>query len=403
MGSTAGSSYFIELDETFGAHNYKPLDIVISRAKGCKVWDPEGHEYYDFLSAYSAVNQGHCHPRIIEAAKQQLDQVTLTSRAFRNNRMGPFLKTLCGIAGYDMALPMNSGAEAVSTALKLIRRWGYRVKGIPKDKANVAVCSGNFHGRTITIVGFSSEEQYRADFGPFTPGFTSVTYGDINDLKKALGDTTCAFMVEPIQGEGGIIMPPEGYLSAARKLCRERNILFVLDEIQTGLGRTGRMFCFEHEIDARPDVLILGKALGGGVVPVSAVLANREIMELFRPGDHGSTFGGNPFACAAGIAALEVIVEERLPERSMKLGTYLIKQLQAIHSDSVVEVRGKGLLIGIELNRPARGLCEALQRRGVLAKETHEMVLRLAPPLIITRDELDDVIERIREALASDW
>jgi len=398
----ACSDYYIELDETYGAHNYKPLDVVISRAEGCRVWDPEGREYYDFLSAYSAVNQGHCHPVIIESARNQLEKVTLTSRAFRNDRMGPFLKRLCELTGYDMALPMNSGAEGVCTALKLARKWGYQVKGIPDNQAEIVVCAGNFHGRTITIVGFSSEEQYRADFGPFTPGFTTVPYGDIEALNNALNERTCAFLVEPIQGEGGIIIPPLGYLTAARKLCRERNVLFVLDEIQTGLGRTGRMFCHEHEEDAKPDVLILGKALGGGVVPVSAVLANRNVMGLIKPGDHGSTFGGNPFASEVALTALEVIVEENLPQRAMELGTYLVEQLKTIRSEAVVEIRGRGLLVGIELNQPARKLCEALLRRGVLAKETHDMVLRLAPPLTISRQELDEVIERIREALTQD-
>jgi ornithine--oxo-acid transaminase len=366
------------------------------------VFDVEGRKYLDCVSAYSALNQGHRHPRIVAALVEQAGKLTLTSRAVHNDQMGAFLTDLCAIARLDMALPMNTGAEAVETAIKLARKWGYRVKGVPQDRAEIVVCRNNFHGRTTTIVGFSSEAQYREDFGPFTPGFTLIDFGDLAALRGALTPNTVAFLVEPIQAEAGILMPPPGYLAAARALCRERNVLFVLDEIQTGLGRTGKMFAYEHEPGAEPDVLVLGKALGGGVYPVSAVLASRALMTLFRPGDHGSTFGGNPLAAAVGRAALRVLVDEKLAERAATQGEYLLAALRGLHAACIVEIRGRGLLIGIEIAASAgtaRSFCERLMERGVLAKDTHEQVIRLAPPLIVERAELDWLVEQLRAVL----
>jgi ornithine--oxo-acid transaminase len=395
------SQKFIKLDDIYSAHNYHPLDVVIERAEGVWVYDVEGNKYLDCLSAYSALNQGHRHPVIIDAAIEQLNRVTLTSRAFRNDQMGPFLKELCELTGYDKALPMNTGAEAVETAIKAARKWGYKVKEVPKDQAEIIVCHGNFHGRTTTIVGFSSDEQYREDFGPFTPGFTTIPYGDVQALEEAITAETVAFLVEPIQGESGVIVPPDGYLAAAAEICARHNVLFMADEIQTGLGRTGRLFASENE-GVRPDLVIIGKALSGGFYPVSAVLSDREVLGLFQPGDHGSTFGGNPLASAIGRAALKVIIDEDLIGRSAKLGEYFKGRLLRLESDHIKEVRGKGLLIGVELNKPARSFCESLKKSGILCKETHENVIRLAPPLIIGKQEIDWAMTHIEPILMQD-
>lgn len=391
----------IELAEKYGAHNYHPLPIVISKAEGVWVWDTDNNRFLDMLSSYSALNQGHRHPKIIAAMKEQLDRVTLTSRAFHNDQMGEFMKMLCEISQMDKALLMNSGAEAVETAIKAARKWGYKVKGVEADKAEIIVCENNFHGRTTTIVGFSSEEQYRADFGPFTPGFRTIPYGDADALAAAINPNTVGFLFEPIQGEGGILMPPRGFISEARRICSENRVLLMADEIQTGLGRTGKMFACEHE-NIKPDILIIGKALGGGLYPVSAILASQEVMDLFHPGDHGSTFGGNPLACACGKAALNVLLDEKLPERAAELGEYFISRLRSIDSRHVKEVRGKGLLIGLEIDESsgvARPFCEALSQRGILAKETHQQTIRFAPPLVITREEVDWAVEQIQAVL----
>jgi ornithine--oxo-acid transaminase len=392
------SGALIAATEKVSAPNYAPLPIVVSRGEGVWVWDVEGRKYLDCVSAYSSLNQGHRHPRIVRALVEQAGRLTLTSRAVHNDQMGPFLAELCALAGMEMALPMNTGAEAVETAIKLARRWGYRIKRIPRESAQIVVCRNNFHGRTTTIVGFSSEAQYRDDFGPFTPGFKFVDFGDLDALRAALTDDVAAFLVEPIQAEAGIIVPPPGYLTAARALCRERHVLFVLDEIQTGLGRTGKMFAYDHEPGADPDVLVLGKALGGGVYPVSAVLASRAIMTLLRPGDHGSTFGGNPLAAAVGHASLRVLVRERLAERAAEQGAYLLERLRTLNAPCIAEIRGRGLLVGIEIAAaagPARAYCERLLERGVLAKDTHAQVIRLAPPLIVERAELDWLVEQL--------
>ncbi len=376
--------------------------MVISRGEGVWVWDADGRKYLDCLSAYSALNQGHRHPRIIAALSEQAGRVTLTSRAFHNERMGPFLEKLCRLSEMEMALPMNTGAEAVETAIKAVRKWGYEVKGVADGKAEIIVCNNNFHGRTTTAVSLSSDPDYRAGFGPFTPGFKWVPFGDAAALERAITPETVAFIVEPIQGEGGVLVPPAGYLTAARRICRDNRVLFVLDEIQTGLGRTGKLFCHQHEAAAKPDVLIVGKALGGGVYPVSATLASREVLGLFQPGDHGSTFGGNPLAAAVAEASLDVIVEEKLAERSHALGASLLDELRAIASGKIAEIRGRGLFIGIEVKRSAgsgRSYCEQLMARGILAKETHRQVIRLAPPLIIERPELDTLVEQIAAVL----
>ena len=396
------SSAVIAETERVSAPNYSPLPVVVSRGEGVWVWDVEGRRYLDCISAYSSLNQGHRHPRIVAALVEQAGRLTLTSRAVHNDRMGAFLNELCALSGLDMALPMNTGAEAVETAIKLARKWGYRSKGVAHDRAEIIVCRNNFHGRTTTIVGFSSEQQYREDFGPFTPGFTSIDFGDLEALRAAITSSTVAFLVEPIQAEAGIIMPPPGYLIAARALCRERNVLFVLDEVQTGLGRTGRMFAHDHEPGAAPDVLVLGKALGGGVYPVSAVLASRAIMTLLKPGDHGSTFGGNPLAAAVGHASLRVLVHEHLAERAAAQGEYLFQKLRALEASCIAEIRGRGLLVGIEIAAAAgtaRTYCERLLQRGVLAKDTHAQVIRLAPPLIVERAELDWLVAQLREVL----
>ncbi len=392
---------YIALEERYGARNYKPLDVVITRGQGVWVWDVDGNKYLDCLSAYSAVNQGHCHPRIVEALIEQGQRLSLTSRAFRNDQLPLLEKELCELAGYDQVLPMNSGAEAVETAIKAARKWGYTVKGVPDGQAEIIVCDGNFHGRTITIVGFSSEEQYRDGFGPFPAGFVNVPYGDLDALQKAIDDNTVGFMVEPIQGESGIHVPPQGYLKGAAELCREHNVLFIADEIQSGLGRAGKLLACEHE-GVKPDVAIIGKALSGGLYPVSAVLASREVLGVFQPGDHGSTFGGNPLACAVARKALRVLVDENLMQRSESLGAYLLDNLCAIDSPHIKEIRGRGLFIGIELNPEAGGarrFCKALAQRGILCKETHTHVIRLAPPLIISREELDWAFEHIQAVL----
>jgi ornithine--oxo-acid transaminase len=392
---------YIQLDDEYSAHNYQPLDVVVNRAKGVWVYDVEGNKYLDCLSAYSAVNQGHCHPTILEAASEQMHRVTLTSRAFRNDQMGSFLKDLCELSGYEMALPMNTGAEAVETAIKAARKWGYRVKEVPKDQAEIIVCQGNFHGRTTTIVGFSSEESYKQDFGPFTPGFVTIPFGDSVALERAITPATVAFLVEPIQGEGGVIIPPEGYLKDVADICRRHNVLLIADEIQTGLGRTGAMFACDHE-GVRPDIVVVGKALSGGFYPVSAALADKSIMGLFQPGDHGSTFGGNPLGAAIGRAALSVITDKKLADQSRDLGAYFKGRLARIESDHIKEVRGQGLFIGVELHVLARRFCEELQERGILCKETHENVIRFAPPLVITKEEIDWAMTHIEPVLMMD-
>ncbi len=389
----------LQLEEAFGAHNYHPLDVVIERAEGAWVYDVEGRAYLDFLAAYSAVNQGHCHPALLAAMQSQAGRVTLTSRAFRNDQLPLLLRDLHELTGFDMALPMNSGAEAVETALKAARKWGETVKGIARDQAEIIVCDGNFHGRTIAIVGFSTDPQYRSGFGPFPGGFRHVPFGDAEALRAAITPNTCAFLVEPIQGEAGIIVPPEGYLREVEAICRERNVLLICDEIQSGLGRTGKLFAYMHD-GIEPDMITIGKALSGGFYPVSAVLARREVLGVFRPGDHGSTFGGNPMACAIARAALRVIVDERLAERSAELGAYALQRLGQLRSPHLVKVRGKGLWIALELNRAARPFCEALRKRGVLCKETHENVIRIAPPLTISRGDLDWGLERMEAVLA---
>lgn len=389
---------FVHMENEYGAHNYHPLDVVIERAEGCWVYDVEGKKYLDCLAAYSAVNQGHCHPEIMKAATEQLGKVTLTSRAFRNEQLPLLYKQLHDLTGFDMALPMNSGAEAVETAVKTARKWGYKVKGIPEGKAEIIVCANNFHGRTVTIVSFSSDEQYRDGFGPFTPGFKIIPYGDINALRAAITPNTCAFLVEPIQGEAGIVIPRKGFLKQAADLCKQNNVLLMCDEIQSGLGRTGKLFAFMHE-GIRPDVLIVGKALAGGFYPVSAVLASKEVLGVFHPGDHGSTFGGNPLGCAVARAALKVLVDEKLVERSAENGAYFLEKLKEIKSPDIKEVRGVGLWIGVELHSKARPYCEALKELGILCKETHDHVIRIAPPLVITREEIDWAAARIRQVL----
>ena len=372
--------------------------MVVERAEGVWVYDVEGKRYLDCLAAYSAVTQGHCHPKILQAMLKQAQRVTLTSRAFRNDQLPLLYKQLHDLTGMDMALLMNSGAEAVETALKTARKWGYKVKGIPDGRAEIIACANNFHGRTITIVSFSTEEQYRDGFGPFTPGFTVIPYGDTNALEAAITPNTCAFLVEPIQGESGIIVPPAGFLKRAAETCRKHNVLLMADEIQSGLGRTGKLFCYQWE-DVHPDVVIIGKALAGGFYPVSAVLSSREILGVFRPGDHGSTFGGNPLACAIARAALRVLVEENMIERSARMGAYFVDRLKKLKSEDLKDVRGRGLWIGVEMKSAARPYCEALKEEGILCKETHERVIRFAPPLVITREDIDWAFERIRRVI----
>ena len=395
------SSEYIDLEDRFGAKNYLPLDVIVKKAQGVWVWDVEGVKYMDCLAAYSAVNQGHCHPRIVKALVEQAGQVTLTSRAFRNDQLGLLYKELCELTGFGQMLPMNTGAEAVETAIKAARKWAYTVKGVPEGQAEILVFQNNFHGRTTTIVGFSSDEEYRAGFGPFTPGFRLLPYGDISAVKEAMGPNVAAVLIEPIQGEAGIIIPPEGYLKALREITEQNNCLLMLDEIQSGLGRTGKMFAYEHE-GIRPDVVIVGKALSGGMYPVSAILADEAVMKVFGPGDHGSTYGGNPLAAAVAREALKVLVDEGMVENSAELGRYAVQRLSQMESPHVLEVRGKGLWIGIEL-RPAAGgarkFCEILRGEGVLCKETHTHVIRVAPPLMINRADLDWALERIEKVL----
>ncbi|MBI2688268.1 MAG: ornithine--oxo-acid transaminase [Acidobacteria bacterium] len=388
----------LAIEDRFGAHNYHPLPIVVHRAEGVWVYDLQGRRYLDCLSAYSALNQGHAHPALLAAFVEQAHRVTLTSRAFHNDQLPLFCEELAGLTGLDVVLPMNSGAEAVETAIKAARRWGYQAKGIADGKAEIIVCDGNFHGRTTTIVGFSSEDSYREGFGPFTPGFLRVPYGDIDALRAAITPNTCGFLVEPIQCEAGIVIPPDGYLRAAAELCRERNVLLLADEIQTGLGRTGAWFVCQSE-GIVPDMYILGKALSGGFYPVSAVIGRREVMRVFTPGSHGSTYGGNPLGCAVVRAALRVLREDGLVERANVLGKRLVETLLPLQGSLVREVRGRGLLVGLELTEPARPYCERLMELGVLCKETHDFVIRLAPPLVITEEEIDWMVERVREAL----
>lgn len=389
----------IEQTEQYGANNYNPLPIVITRAEGVWVEDPDGNKYMDMLSAYSAVNQGHRHPKIIEALKNQADRVTLTSRAFHNDQLGPWYQKIAQLTQKDMALPMNTGAEAVETAIKSVRRWGYDVKGIAENRAEIIACTGNFHGRTMAAVSLSSEEEYQRGFGPMLPGIKLIPYGDLEALKAAITPQTAGFLIEPIQGEAGIIIPPQGFLKAAFELCKENNVLFVADEIQSGLGRSGKTFASDWD-EVIPDMYILGKALGGGVFPISCVAANREILGVFNPGSHGSTFGGNPLACAVSIASLEVLEEEKLAERSLELGEYFMKRLQEIKSPKIKEIRGRGLFIGVELTEEARPYCERLKELHVLCKETHDTVIRFAPPLTITKKELDFAIDRIKQILS---
>jgi ornithine--oxo-acid transaminase len=393
---------YIALEEQYGAHNYHPLDVVITRADGAWVWDVDGKKYMDCLAAYSAVNQGHCHPRLVKVMAEQMCRVALTSRAFRNDQLGPFCQEICELTGFARMLPMNTGAEAVETAVKAARKWGYTVKGIPENQAEILVFDGNFHGRTTTIVSFSADPEYRFGFGPFTPGFTILPYGDLEAVKAAMNPNVCAVLIEPIQGEAGIVAPPEGFLKGLRELTSEHNALLVCDEIQSGLGRTGRLFCYEHE-NVRPDIVIIGKALSGGMYPVSAILADDEVMGVFKPGEHGSTYGGNPLGAAVAREALTVLVEEKMVEASEELGTYFMNQLRAIDSDHVELIRGKGLWIGIVLKDSAGGarrFCEALQERGLLCKETHETVIRVAPPLTVTREEIDWAVAQMRDVLA---
>lgn len=391
------SQDYISLEKQYGANNYKPLDVVIERAQGVWVYDTEGRKYLDCLSAYSAVNQGHCHPKILAAMTEQAKKLTLTSRAFRNDKLPVYYEKLCTLTSFEMVLPMNTGAEAVETAIKTARKWGYLKKGIPHDKAEIIVCSENFHGRTTTIISFSSDDSAKNDFGPYTQGFVSVEYGNIEAIKNVITENTAAVLIEPIQGEAGIKIPPDGYLREVRKLADEHNFLMILDEIQTGFGRTGKFFAFEHE-KIKPDLVTIGKALSGGFYPVSAVLGSKETLGLFKPGEHGSTFGGSPLACAVAMAALDVIVDEKLPERSEKLGNYFINKLKTINNPLIKEVRGIGLFMAIELHKPARPYCERLFKEfGILVKETHENTIRIAPPLVITEREIDFAFEAMKK------
>ena len=402
----ATTADLIALEERYGAHNYHPLDVVVSRAEGVWVWDVEGRKYLDFLAAYSAVNQGHCHPAILQAMVEQAHRVTLTSRAFRSDQLGPFYQQICDLSGFQRFLPMNTGAEAVETALKTARKWAYKVKGVAEGKAEIIAFSNNFHGRTITIVSFSTEADYRDGFGPFTPGFRVLPYGDadaVEAMMATMHENVAAVLVEPIQGEAGIIVPPAGWLMGLRRLCNAHNVLLILDEVQSGLGRTGAWFAFEHE-GVWPDGVVVGKALSGGFYPVSGILADEPVMNVFKPGEHGSTYGGNPMAAAVAQAALRVLVDEKMVERSAELGPYFLERLRRIRSRHVKEVRGLGLWIGIELHAQAGGarrFCEALQHEGLLCKETHEHVIRIAPPLVIKKDEIDWAVERLEKVLTA--
>lgn len=398
MATNVNTNELIAKTMKYGANNYHPLPIVISRAEGVWVEDPEGNKYMDMLSAYSAVNQGHRHPKIIQALKDQADKVTLTSRAFHNDQLGPWYEKVCQLTNKEMVLPMNTGAEAVETAVKTARRWSYDVKGVADNQAEIIACIGNFHGRTMTAVSLSSDDEYKRGFGPMLPGIKLIPYGDLEALKAAITPNTAAFLIEPIQGEAGIVIPPEGFMKAAFELCKEKNILFIADEIQAGLARTGKMFACEWE-GIEPDMYILGKALGGGVFPISCVVANKDILGVFNPGSHGSTFGGNPMACAVSIAALDVLIDEKLADKSLELGEYLINKLKEIKNPVIKDVRGRGLFIGVELTEPARKYCELLKDQGLLCKETHDTVIRFAPPLVISKEELDWAIERINNVL----
>lgn len=391
---------YIQQEQIYGANNYHPLPVVLVRGEGVFVWDAEGKRYYDLMSAYSAVSHGHCHPKLVKTLYEQAKTLGIVSRAFYTNKLGPFLERACEVTGQEKALPMNTGAEAVETSLKAARKWGYKVKKIPENKAEVIACEGNFHGRTITIVGMSSEPQYKEGFGPFPSGFKLIPYGDAAALVEAITPNTAAFIVEPIQGEGGIIVPPHGYLKECERICKDNNVLMICDEIQTGLGRTGKFLACEHE-HVKPDAVLLGKALGGGFLPVSLFLSRKEVMDVFTPGDHGSTFGGNPLSSAIGLAAIDLLFEENLIVRSAELGDYFMQKLRAIKSDKIVNVRGKGLLIGIEIAKPhsAREICLNLLKKGVLSKETHHTVIRLAPPLVITKEQIDEVVGKIQEVL----
>ena len=392
---------YIEIEQQLGAHNYKPLDVVLTRGEGVWVWDVDGKKYLDCLSAYSAVNQGHCHPEIMNTLMEQVQKLTLTSRAFRNDQLALFYQELCEMTNSHKVLPMNSGAEAVETVIKTVRKWGYQVKGVPEEQAEIIVCENNFHGRTITIVGFSTDENSRKGFGPFTPGFKIIPYGDAKALEAAITPNTVGFLAEPIQGEAGVIIPPEGYMKEARNICDKNNIVLILDEIQTGLGRTGKLLAEEHEgIEA--DLTLIGKALSGGYYPISAVLSNSEVMSVLQPGEHGSTFGGNPLACAIGRTALKVLVEEGMIENAAQMGAYFLEGLKQIKDSKIKEVRGKGLLIGLEFYPDvggARRYCETLMEKGLLCKETHDNIIRFAPPLIITQDTIDWALERIEETI----
>jgi len=396
---------YIELEQKYGAHNYHPLPVVISKAKGVWVWDVEGKKYIDMLSSYSAINQGHLNDRIVKAAIAQLKRVSLTSRAFSNDQMGPFLKKLCEVSGMEMALPMNTGAEAVETSIKMARRYAHQRMGIPEDRGEIVVCENNFHGRTTTIISFSSDDDSKKGFGPFTPGFVTIPYNDVEAFRKAINGNTIGILVEPIQGEAGINIPSPGYLKGLRKVCTEKGLLLMLDEIQTGFCRTGRMFCFQHE-GVKPDILMVGKALGGGLYPVSAALSSREIMSVFTPGSHGSTFGGNPLACAIGTEALNVLIDEKLDKRAEEMGAYFVKRLREIKTTKIKEIRQMGLLIGVECylkpGETVRPICERLMENGVLAKDTHEKTIRFAPPLVIAKGEVDWAIERIKRVFESE-
>jgi ornithine--oxo-acid transaminase len=389
---------YIVMEDLYGAHNYHPLDAVLTKGKGIWVWDVEGQRYLDFLSGYSAVNQGHCHPRVVKTIQSQAKRLTLTSRAFRNDQWPLLAKELSDMTGYEMVLPMNSGAESIETAIKTARKWAYQKKGIPQNKAEIIACANNFHGRTVTIVSFSTESLYRNDFGPFTPGFVVIPFGDVEALRKAINPNTAAFLVEPIQAEAGILIPPPGYLKKAKEVCEENNVLFIADEIQTGLGRTGKIFACDHE-DVKPDMVVIGKSLGGGAYPISATLSSREILGVFKPGEHGSTFGGNPLACAVAREALRIIKEEKLVENAAEQGSFFLEKLKKIKSKFIKEVRGRGLLIGIDLKPEAGGarrFCEELKKEGLLCKETHENVIRFAPPLIIKPKELNWALRKVK-------
>ncbi len=397
LGGIMDSSEFIRLEETYGAHNYKPLDVVLARGEGIWVWDVDGNKYLDFLSSYSAVNQGHCHPKIMATMREQAQKLTLTSRAFRNDQLGLFYREICDLTHSHKVLPMNSGAEAVETVIKAVRKWGYQVKGVPRDQAEIIVCANNFHGRTITIVGFSTDEHYREGFGPFTPGFKVIPFGDPQALENAITPNTAGFLVEPIQGEAGVIVPPPGYLAQAKAICKKYKIVFILDEIQTGLGRTGKLLAEEHD-NVEADLTIIGKALSGGFYPISAVLSNVEVLGVLRPGEHGSTFGGNPLACAVARTALRVLIEEGMIDNAANMGAYFHSGLKSIRSPFIKEVRGKGLMIGVELVPEAGGarrFCEKLMTLGLLCKETHENTVRFAPPLVIAKEDIDWALEKI--------